>query len=133
MRAIGIPCLLALCASAVAAEAQEWNPTEFAGQDTLDFLTLGPQEGEHWNRVWLVVLDGQVYVRLGSRAAERMRRNTMAPRVKVRIAGLQFDRVKAEAAAEMKERVEKAMADKYWTDIFIRYFEHPLTMRLVSE
>ena len=29
--------------------------------------------------------------------------------------------------------VAAAMADKYWSDIFIRWFPHPLTLRLVPD
>ena len=110
-----------------------WDPASLGDEDTLEFLTVEPEKGEHWSTVWLVVLDGQVYIRLGSRASERIERNTAAPYVAVKIAGRQFDRVRAESVAEMAERVADAMADKYWTDIFVRYFAHPLTMRLVVE
>jgi hypothetical protein len=113
--------------------AAQWDPSAFSEQDTLEYLTVGPQEGEHWSTVWLVVIDGQVYVRLGSRAAGRMEQNTTAPYVKVRIAGQQFDRVKAESAPDMVEPVAAAMGDKYPTDIFVKYFNHPLTMRLTPE
>src|SRR5262249_23192604 len=70
-----------------------WDPQAFSKQSTLEFLTVGPSEGEHWSTVWLVVIDGDVYIRLGSRAAGRMEQNTTAPYVKLRIAGQQFDRV----------------------------------------
>ena len=60
-----------------------------------------------------MVIDGQVYIRLGSRAAGRMTKNTTAPIVKLRIAGQEFDRVKAEAAPDMVEPVAKAMGEKY--------------------
>jgi hypothetical protein len=117
--------LLALAA----AGAVEWDPQAFSKQDTLEFLTVGP-EGEHWSTVWLVVIDGQVYIRLGGRAAGRIDQNTTAPFVKVRIAGQEFDHVKAEAAPNMVEPVAKAMGEKYTSDIFVKYFNHPLTMRL---
>jgi hypothetical protein len=107
-----------------------WDPQSFAGEDTLEFLTVGPQEGDHWSTVWLVVIDGQVYIRLGSRAAGRMEANTTKPLVKVRVAGQQFDRVTAEAVPDMAGTVAKAMADKYFSDVFVRHFDHPLTMRL---
>jgi hypothetical protein len=110
-----------------------WDPEAFRDIDTLEFLTVDSEEGEHWSTVWLVVLDGQVYVRLGSRAAERIERNTTTPHVGVKIAGQEFDRVRAESVPELAERVAAAMADKYWTDIFVRFFSHPLTMRLVVE
>ncbi len=108
----------------------DWDPRGFSDEQTLDFLTVGPQEGEHWSRVWLVVLDDQVYIRLGSRAAGRIARNTTAPFVKVKIAGQEFDRVRAEAVPEMAAPVAKAIADKYWSDVFVRFMDHPLTMRI---
>lgn len=122
--------LLALSTTALAAE---WTPAAYAGESTLDLLTVGPEEGEHWFPVWLVVLDGQVYVRLGSRAAERIEKNRTDPFVGVRVKGEQFDRVKAEHVPDQTQRVARAMGEKYWSDVVIRYFPHPLTMRLVPE
>ena len=113
--------------------AADWDPQAFGKEETLEYLTVGPEEGEHWSTVWLVVIEDQVYIRLGSRAAERMEKNTTAPYVKVRIAGQQFERVKAEALPDMVEPVAQAMSDKYWSDVFIKYFDHPLTMRLTPE
>lgn len=110
-----------------------WDPAAFRALDTLEFRTVGPEEGEHWSTVWLVVLDDQVYIRLGSRAEGRMQRNTTAPIVPVRIGGRTYERVRAEEAVAMKERVAAAMREKYWTDVFVRYVEHPLTMRLQPE
>lgn len=122
-------CLAVLSA---AAEAQ-WVPEAFRNESTLDFLTVNPEGGEHWSRVWLVVLDSQLYVRLGSRAAGQVERNTRAPLLSVRIAGQEFERVRAEPAPEESARVAAAMADKYWSDLFVRHFHHPLTLRLTPE
>jgi hypothetical protein len=72
-----------------------------------------------------------VYIRLGSRAAGRMESNVIKPIVKVRIAGQVFDHVTAEPAPAAAAAVAAAMHDKYWSDVFVRYFDHPLTMRLV--
>ena len=33
----------------------------------------------------------------------------------------------------MAEPVGKAMGEKYWSDVFVRHFSHPLTMRLTPE
>ena len=123
--------LLVLCLVATAAHAG-WDPPP-GGESTIDFLTVARDEGEHWSPVWFVVIDDQVYVRLGARAARRMNENTAAPYVKVKLAGKQYDRVKAEPAPDMAERVASAMAEKYWSDLLIRFFPHPLTMRLVPE
>jgi len=80
--------------------------------------------------VWLVVLDGQLYVRLGDRAARRVEENETEPVLGVRIAGQQFDRVVGEPAPEKADAVAAAMAEKYWSDVFVRFFDHPLTLRL---
>jgi hypothetical protein len=122
-----------LSVATAAAGAAEWDPQAFSKEDTLEYLTVGPEEGEHWSTVWLVVIDGQVYIRLGTRAAGRMEQNTTAPYVKVRIAGQQFDRVKAESVPDMVEPVAAAMGEKYTSDFLIKYFNHPLTMRLTPE
>jgi hypothetical protein len=123
-----------LCALvAGTAVAADWTPAAWVDDDTLELRTTGADEGEHWFPVWLVVLDDQVYVRLGSRAAKRIEANTTTPWVGVRVAGQQFDRVKAEPAPDRVEPVAKAMAGKYWSDVVIRLFPHPLTLRLVPE
>jgi hypothetical protein len=128
------PALIALAlAASLPGLAATWDPQAFSKEDTLEFLTVGPEEGEHWSTVWLAVIDDQLYVRLGSRAAERMQKNTTAPYVKVRIAGQQFDRIKADPVPDMVEPVAKAMAEKYTSDVLIKYFNHPLTMRLTPE
>jgi len=114
-----------------AAADDGWNPAAFGEESTLKFLTVGPEEGDHWTTVWLVILDDQVYIRLGTAAAGRMDRNTTAPLVKVRVADHEFARVRAEAAPDMAARVGTAMGEKYWTDLLIRHTPHPLTMRLV--
>jgi hypothetical protein len=109
-----------------------WDPPTLAREDTLEFLTVGPDEGEHWSRVWVVAVDNELYVRLGRRAAARFQRNTTAPFVKVRIAGQEFDKVRGEPAPEMAERVAAAMAAKYWTDLVLRFMDHPFTVRLLT-
>ncbi|HXQ23430.1 MAG TPA: hypothetical protein VN812_17265, partial [Candidatus Acidoferrales bacterium] len=70
-----------MCVSSAA--AAEWNPAAFAKEDTLKLRTNCPGEGEYWFPVWLVVIDGQVYVRLGGRATQRIGCNTTAPFVGV--------------------------------------------------
>jgi len=72
-------------------------------------------------------------VRLGSRAAARVQQNTTAPYVGVEIAGRRFERVRAIPVPEWAPRVAQAMADKYWSDLFVRWLAHPLTLRLVAE
>jgi len=115
------------------AMAADWTPRAYADASTIEIRTTRAGEGEHWFPVWVVVLDDQVYVRLGSRAAARITDNTTAPDVGIRIVGQQFDRVKAVPAPEAVDRVAQAMAAKYWSDVIIRHFSHPMTVRLVPE
>jgi hypothetical protein len=129
IRALALATLL-LCPLARAAD---WTPGAWKDEQTIDLQTIGPEEGEYWFPVWLVVLDDQVYVRLGTRAAGRVERNKTAPYMGIRIAGQQFDRVKGTPAPEMTQKVAAAMGSKYWSDVFIRYFNHPLTLRLAPE
>jgi hypothetical protein len=122
-----------LLALAPCAGAAEWTPRAYANESTLELRTVGPEEGEHWFPVWLVVIDDQVYVRLGTRATRRIAENTTGPFVGVRIAGQQFDRIRGVPAHAEAPRVAEAMAAKYWTDIVVRHVSHPLTLRLLPE
>lgn len=108
-----------------------WSPEVFRNQSTLQFYTENADREGHWSTVWVVVIDGAPYIRLGSQAAGRIEQNANAPYVNIRIGGQEFDRVIAQAAPEMTEKVAGAMADKYWMDIFVRHLDHPLTARLV--
>jgi hypothetical protein len=118
--------LVLLSAPAIAG----WDPARYTDESTLEFLTVSPDDGEHWSTVWLVVIDDQVYIRLGSRAAARMDTNTRTPIVSVRIAKEEYAEVEAVPVPEMAEKVAAAMAEKYSTDVFVRYLAHPLTMKL---
>jgi hypothetical protein len=120
-------------ASPTQAGAEGWSPSQWAGEDTLELRTTAEGESPYWFPVWLVVIDDQLYVRLGSRAAKRVEENTAAPIVGVRIAGQEFDRVKGVSAPEKADQVAAAIGDKYWSDLFVRLIPHPLTLRLVPE
>ncbi len=110
-----------------------WDPNAFRDESTLQIMTTGPEEGEHWSRLWLAVIDGQLYVRLGDRACGRVQKNTASPFVKVKIGDKEFDKVRLEATPDMADKVAAAMADKYFMDILIRHESHPMTARLVAE
>lgn len=124
---------LVLVAVSGVARAAEWTPAQWIAEDTLQFRTECPDEGEHWSYVWLVVLDGDVWVRLGSRAGERADCSTSKPLTTVRVAGQEFADVEMVNVPTMTGRVAAAMADKYTTDIFVRYMNHPYTMKLVPK
>lgn len=124
---------LYLFVSATTAAAAEWTPANWAAEETLQFVTDCPDEGEHWSYVWLVVLDGDVWVRLGSKAGGRVDCSKTKPMTSVKIAGQDFSNVEMVTVPEMTDRVAAAMADKYMSDIFVRYMSHPYTMKLVPK
>ena len=127
--ALGALLILSTAAGA-GAPAAAWEPARWSAEDTIELRTAAPGEEPHWFKVWLVVLDGQLYVRLGSRAAGRFESNETKPVIAVRIAGLEFDDVVGTPAPDMVGPVADAMADKYWSDVFVRFVDHPLTLRL---
>jgi hypothetical protein len=110
-----------------------WDPAVFRNASTIKIMTTEPDVGEHWSNLWVVVIDGQPYVRLGDRAYGRIQKNTTSPYVKLKVADREFDKVKVEEMPDMKEKVAAAMADKYWMDILIRHESHPRVARLISE
>lgn len=127
IRLIG-PLLLTL--GLVAPAAADWDPAAFSEQEVLEFHTVEENGDGHWSKVWLVVLDGDVYVRLGNRAADRIESNSTRPVLKIRVGDEVFERVDGEPAPDMAEAVAAAMAEKYWSDVFVRFVKHPLTLRL---
>ena len=110
-----------------------WDPTVFRDASTIKIMTTEPDVGEHWSNLWVVVIDGQPYVRLGDRSYGRIQRNSTSPYVKLKVADQEFDKVKVEEMPDMKEKVGAAMADKYWMDVIIRHESHPMVARLVPE
>jgi hypothetical protein len=125
--------LVATAAGAADSAVPGWDPNAFSDQSTLQIMTTAPEEGEHWSKLWLVVIDGQVYVRLGDRSYGRVQKNTTNPYLKVKVGDSEFDRVRLDPALDMKDRVAAAMAEKYFMDILIRHESHPMTARLVAE
>ena len=108
-----------------------WNPAVFQDASTIKIMTTEPDIGEHWSNLWVVVIDGQPYVRLGDRSYGRIQRNSTSPYVKLKVADQEFDKVKVEEVPDMKEKVAAAMAAKYWMDVLIRHESHPMVARLV--
>jgi hypothetical protein len=131
-RTLGWLLSLALMVTLAPAADAEWDPASYRELDTLQFFTYDAEDGEHWSTVWLVVIDNDVYIRLGARAASRMETSTLAPKTTVRIDDEDFP-VIAEAVPTMAQAVADAMKEKYWTDVFVRWINHPLTMRLRLE
>jgi hypothetical protein len=110
-----------------------WDPAVFRDASTIKIMTTEPDVGEHWSNLWVVVIDGQAYVRLGDRTYGRIQRNSTSPCVKLKVGDQEFDKVKVEEMPDMKDKVAAAMADKYWMDLLIRHESHPMVARLVPE
>ena len=120
-------------ACAAANLASGWDPDAFRGQQTLQIMTTGAEEGAHWSKLWLVVIDRQLFVRLDGRTFERVKENLAGQYVMLKIGDREFERVRLEAAPEMSGKVAAAMADKYRMDVLIRHESHPMTARLIAE
>jgi hypothetical protein len=110
-----------------------WDTSEFRDQSVIQIMTTEPDVGEHWSKLWVVVIDDQPFVRLGGRSYGRVQKNTTSPYVKLRVGDLEFDKVKLEEMPDMKDKVAAAMADKYFMDKLIRYENHPMIARLIPE
>jgi hypothetical protein len=126
---------MALVAAARAADnaVPGWDVSTFRDESTIEIMTTEPEVGEHWSKLWVVIIDGQPYVRLGGRSYGRVQRNTTSPYVKLKVADKEFDKVKLEEMPDMKDKVAAAMADKYFMDKLIRYESHPMVARLTPE
>lgn len=136
-RIVVLPLLMLLTLAAparvTAVPRADWTPGEWASESTLELTTDRPDEGSYTFPVWLVVVDDQVFVRLGGRAADRVQKSKSAPYVGVTVAGKRFEHVRCEPAPEQAARVAEAIGHKYTSDLLIRFFPHPLTCRLVPE
>jgi len=110
-----------------------WDPVVFRDASTIKIMTTEADVGEHWSNLWVVVIDGQPYVRLGDRAYGRIQKNTTSPYIKLKVADQEFDHVKVEEMPDLKEKVAAAMAEKYCMDILVRHEAHPMVARLVPE
>lgn len=108
--------LIGLLSLALVAAAP-FDAKTVADQSTLEFLTVGPEEGEHWSTVWFVVVDDVVYLRLGPRAVDRIDKHGGAPALKIRFGEGQVYDVRFEKAPDMAAPIDQAMYEKYWTDI----------------
>lgn len=116
--------------AATPSPVQAWTPSEWVEEETIELGTTEPGEEIYHFPVWLVVIDGDVYVRLGNQAAERIEESTTKPHLSVRIAGQEFPKVEGIPAPDKAEQVADLMGEKYWSDIFIQFMPHPLTLRL---
>jgi len=114
----------------VATAAPAWTPAQWTKDETLKLCTTEPGKEMYCFPVWLVVLDDNVYVRLGSKATSRVQANTTGMVLPVEIGGQRFDKVQLIDAPDKVDAVNKAMADKYTSDLFIRWMSHPMTLRL---
>jgi len=129
----GIVAAMMVAAATAGADVAGGMPSAWTSESTVELCTTDSGEPMHCFPVWLVVLDGQLYVRLGTRAAGRVERSTTKPFLEVGIAGERFPHVRGIPVPEEAGRVADAMAAKYWSDVLVRHVTHPLTLRLVPE
>ena len=100
---------LLLARGGTAAEPH-WTPGLWVDEDTVELRTTRGDEGPHWFKVWVAVVDDQLYARLGRRAADRIEHNTTAPEVAVRIAGQRNDGAPPAKGTPPGRRVSRARA-----------------------
>ncbi len=110
-------------------KASDWEPAAFSEESTLEFLSVRDSGRDHWSPVWLVVIDDEVYLRLGRRAVKNLTSSTIYPDTRVRLAGTEFE-VRVTEADDMAGPVGAAMAEKYSTDCLVRFWPHPMTARI---
>jgi hypothetical protein len=106
---------LALVAAAPSQASTDWQAV--AAADTIEVITRDADGNERVTTIWLVVVDGQGYIRTGSSSwFEDVERD---PNVVLRIEG-QDHAVRAELVPESDPawaRVQQAFRDKYgWSD-----------------
>jgi len=83
--------LLVLASAAWPADTPAgWTPDLFQNASTIEFFTTNAAGDQHWSRVWVVVIDGAPYVRLGSASTERVNGNVNSPYVNIRVGGQEF-------------------------------------------
>jgi hypothetical protein len=121
---LGVP----LSSRVRASDIQDWGL--LGNESTLEVLTVNFQGQEHWSTFWWVVIEGKIYLRLGTRGATRIQENRTKPFVSVKVGGQRFDDVRIVPTPEAAGAVADAMAKKYSLDLFIRWLPHPLTVRL---
>ena len=114
--------LVALCLVSEAARAEpiDWNAV--SGEDTVVILTKEADGAPRETTVWLVVLDGQGYVRTGD--THWHRNIARDPKIGVRVAGKEHA-VTAEHVRDpaLHARINTAFNDKYgFSDTFVGWF-----------
>lgn len=131
-RAYSLLPILLLAAVPIAAAAPDWNAVKDVG--TVYIVTTNEDGSARDTKIWLVVVDGQGYVRTGStRWKANVDRN---PDVTLRIEEAEYPlRVEFVTDPELCTRVEQAFRDKYgFSDSFIGIFRpgDSNIMRLLS-
>jgi hypothetical protein len=115
------------------AAGPDWNAV--AAVEEVKVLTANEDGSRRETTIWLVVVDGQGYVRGGSGGTwgQNAQRN---PEVALRIEGTEYPlRATPVSDAALRERIEKTFREKYgWFDGFVNVFRgsEPLILRLDS-
>ena len=120
----------ALCAGVAAAAAPDWSA--LAEVREIEVLTSDADGSPRETTIWLVVVDGQGYIRTGGTTwGDNVERS---PDVTLRIEGREYPlRASFVSDAPLRERIVAAFREKYgWTDGLLDVFRgsHPRIMRL---
>jgi hypothetical protein len=123
--------LASLVAAPAAAAGPDWNAV--ADVEEVEVLTTDEDGAARETTIWLVVVDGQGYVRGGVRG--HWGRNAQRdPDVALRVEGAEYAlRASPVTDAAARERIEKAFREKYgWFDGLVNVFRgsEPLILRL---
>jgi hypothetical protein len=115
--------VLLLVASSAAAAPVDWNAV--AAEQTVVILTREADGAPRETTVWLVVVDGQGYIRTGD---THWHGNIVRePQIGVRIAGADYP-VKAEHVTDpaLRAKIQAAYAEKYgYSNTFVGWFGNP--------
>ena len=88
--------------SCFALRAQGQDGEAVTDASTREVLTVDQNAQEHWSKVWLVVMNGQLYLSLGTRSGARVEGNTKKPFVSIKSAEHRFDNVRVLPEPEVR-------------------------------
>ena len=123
-------CALGIGAAPASAAAPDWNAA--AVEDTVEIVTKNEDGSARETTIWLVVVDGQGYIRTGNTRWEaNIERD---PAALLHIGSSEYP-VRAEFVEEdaLRARIQQAFRDKYgFQDALVAVFHssHPKLMRL---
>ena len=119
-RLAALAAAVCLMAAGARADPVDWNAV--AAEQTVVILTVEADGSPRETTVWLVVVDGQGYIRTGN---THWHANIVRePQIAVRVAGAEHAVTADHVTDEpLRARIEKAFNDKYgFSDTFVGWF-----------